>query len=41
MGPKITAALRFLERGGPRAVITSLDKLDLALAGRAGTAIVP
>jgi carbamate kinase len=41
MGPKITAALRFLERGGPRAVITSLDKLDLALDGRAGTAIVP
>ena len=41
MGPKITAALRFIERGGPRAVITSLDKLDLALEGRAGTAIVP
>ncbi len=41
MGPKITAALGFIERGGPRAVITSLDKLDLALDGRAGTAIVP
>lgn len=41
MGPKITAALQFIERGGPRAVITSLDKLDLALEGRAGTAIVP
>jgi carbamate kinase len=41
MGPKITAALRFLERGGPRAVITSLEKLDVALAGRAGTEIVP
>jgi len=41
MGPKITAALGFIERGGPRAVITSLDKLDLALEGRAGTAIVP
>jgi carbamate kinase len=41
MGPKITAGLRYIERGGPRAVITSLDKLDLALAGRAGTAIVP
>ena len=41
MGPKITAALQFIERGGPRAVITSLDKLDLALDGRAGTAIVP
>jgi carbamate kinase len=41
MGPKISAALQFIERGGPRAVITSLDKLDLALDGRAGTAIVP
>jgi carbamate kinase len=41
MGPKVTAALQFIERGGPRAVITSLDKLDLALEGRAGTAIVP
>jgi carbamate kinase len=41
MGPKITAALQFIERGGPRALITALDKLDLALAGRAGTAIVP
>jgi len=41
MGPKIAAALGFIERGGPRAVITSLDKLDLALDGRAGTAIVP
>jgi len=40
MGPKITAALRFLERGGPRALITSLEKLDVALAGGAGTEIV-
>ena len=41
MGPKITAALRFIERGGPRAVVTALDKLELALAGKAGTEIVP
>ena len=41
MGPKIAAALRFLERGGPRALITALDKLELALAGQAGTEIVP
>jgi len=40
MGPKITAALRFLERGGTRALITSLEKLDAALEGRAGTEIV-
>ncbi len=41
MGPKIAAALRFLGRGGPRALITSLDKLEPALAGKAGTEIVP
>jgi carbamate kinase len=41
MGPKVLAALRFIERGGPRAVITSLDKLGDALEGRAGTEIVP
>jgi carbamate kinase len=41
MGPKITAALRFIERGGPRALITSLEKLDAALERRAGTEIVP
>jgi carbamate kinase len=41
MGPKITAALRFLERGGPRALITALDKLEQALGGQAGTEIVP
>ena len=41
MGPKITAALRFIERGGPRAVITALDKLELALDARAGTEILP
>jgi carbamate kinase len=41
MGPKITAALGYLDGGGPRAVITSLEKLDVALAGGAGTEIVP
>ncbi|HTO47763.1 MAG TPA: carbamate kinase [Burkholderiales bacterium] len=41
MGPKIIAALRFLERGGPRALITALDRLEPALAGKAGTEIVP
>jgi carbamate kinase len=41
MGPKVLAALKFIERGGPRAVITSLEKLGAALEGRAGTAIVP
>jgi len=40
MGPKIAAALDYLDRGGREALITSLDRLDEALAGRAGTRIV-
>lgn len=40
MGPKVLAAIRFIERGGPRALITSLECLGDALAGRAGTEIV-
>lgn len=41
MGPKIQAALRYLERGGRRTLITSVDRLEEALAGRAGTSVVP
>lgn len=41
MGPKIAAAIRFLDRGGARAIITSLDRAYDALEGRAGTHIVP
>ena len=41
MGPKIAAAIRFLERGGERAIITSLDRAFDALEGRAGTHLVP
>ncbi|HOB17168.1 MAG TPA: carbamate kinase [Candidatus Methanoculleus thermohydrogenotrophicum] len=37
MGPKIEAAIRFLEDGGRRVVITSLDSAGDALAGRVGT----
>lgn len=40
MGPKIEAAIRFLENGGSRAIITSLDCAQEALEGRAGTEIV-
>lgn len=40
MGPKIASALRFLEDGGKRAVITSLPRLHDALAGGTGTHIV-
>ncbi|MCO5302499.1 MAG: carbamate kinase [Phycicoccus sp.] len=39
MGPKVEAALRFVEAGGPRSVITSLDRIGEALEGRAGTVI--
>ena len=39
MEPKIRAAIRFVEAGGEKAVITSLDKAFDALEGRAGTTI--
>ncbi|HHR84990.1 MAG TPA: carbamate kinase, partial [Candidatus Acetothermia bacterium] len=40
MGPKVKACIRFLEWGGKRAVITSLDKAVAALVGETGTHIV-
>ncbi len=39
MGPKVEAVLRFLERGGKRAVIGYLGSLKEAVEGRAGTQI--
>jgi len=41
MGPKIESALHFLKSGGKQVVITSYEHLLDALAGRAGTHIVP
>src|SRR5258708_1309735 len=41
MGPKITAAVRFLTQGGQRCIITSSRHLAAALAGTHGTRIVP
>jgi carbamate kinase len=41
MGPKITAALRYLGGGGKQVIITSLDRAYDALQGKAGTRIVP
>jgi carbamate kinase len=41
MGPKITAAIRFIRSGGREAIITSLDNAKAALAGKAGTIIRP
>jgi carbamate kinase len=40
MAPKVEAACRFAEGGG-RAIITSLHHIADALAGRAGTAVIP
>jgi carbamate kinase len=39
MGPKVEAALRFVERGGARAVITSLGRLADGVRGRHGTVV--
>jgi carbamate kinase len=41
MLPKVQAALRFLERGGRRAVITTPELSEKALAGEAGTQVRP
>lgn len=41
MGPKVTAAVRFIRAGGKLAVITSPDHLIAAVEGRHGTRIVP
>ena len=41
MGPKVDAACRFVEQGGTRAVITNLDQIADAVAGNAGTVVVP
>ena len=39
MGPKVTACMRFVEWGGERAIITSLDKAIDAIIGKTGTII--
>jgi carbamate kinase len=41
MGPKVQAAITFLEGGGRRAIITSLETAVPALRGHTGTHIVP
>ena len=40
MGPKIDAAIRFIEGGGQRVIIAHLAEAEAALAGKAGTHIV-
>jgi len=40
MGPKVQAAVGFLERGGEAVIITSADRLLDAISGKGGTRIV-
>jgi carbamate kinase len=40
MGPKVEAAVRFVEQGGGRSVIGDLDAAVVVLAGESGTSIV-
>jgi carbamate kinase len=40
MGPKIQAAIDFLERGGSEVLITSIEKIVDAFEGKTGTRIV-
>jgi len=41
MGPKIRAAVEFIEAGGKRAIVCSLDGFPEAMEGRAGTTLAP
>lgn len=41
MGPKIESVLRFLRHGGTEAIVTSCENLGKAIAGNAGTHILP
>ncbi len=41
MGPKVEAAVQFVRSGGKRALITSVDAIEAAVAGEAGTQIIP
>jgi carbamate kinase len=41
MGPKISAALKFISESGKEVLITSAEKLEAALQGQSGTYIVP
>lgn len=41
MGPKVEAVCRFVERGGERAIITSLDRIAAAVRGETGTIVLP
>jgi len=40
MSPKVEAAMQFLQKGGKRAVIASIEHIEKAVAGEAGTEII-
>jgi len=40
MKPKIEAAMQFIQKGGKRAVITSLENIEQAISGESGTEVV-
>jgi carbamate kinase len=40
MGPKVEAAVQFIRKRGKRAVITSIEKIEEAVQGKAGTEII-
>lgn len=40
MGPKVQAAIQFLENGGQRVIITDLDHVAEAIEGKGGTTVV-
>jgi len=40
MGPKIEAAVQFMKQGGKRAVITSIEDIESAVDGNAGTQLL-
>jgi carbamate kinase len=41
MGPKVKAAINFVSWGGKKVIITSIEKVEEAIRGNAGTTIVP
>ncbi len=41
MLPKVEAVVRFLERGGPQALITNPENIERALRGETGTRFIP
>jgi carbamate kinase len=41
MGPKVEAALRFVDNTGKRSAIGSLEQIERIVEGEAGTQVVP